>query len=207
MYARTTTIQGDPARIDDGISLVRDQVLPQVTRLDGCIGMSLLVDRQSGRCIATTAWESESAMQDSRDKVRPLREQAQEVLGASDSRVDMWEVAVVHRLHAAPDGACARVTWVRGDPQTADRALDTYKMGVLPRIQQLDGFCSASFMMNRTDGRAVGTVIFDTREHLEATREMAKRLRETAVGEMGASVEDVAEMEVAFAHLHVPEMA
>ena len=58
MYARTTILQADVAKIDEGISLVRDQVIPSVTAMDGCDGMSMLVDRQSGRCIATTAWES-----------------------------------------------------------------------------------------------------------------------------------------------------
>lgn len=207
MHARTTIIQGDPSRIDDGIAHVRDQVLPEVTRMEGCVGMSFLVDRPSGRCIATTAWESEAAMQNSLEKVRPLRERVQELLGASDSQVDMWEVAAVHRSHAAPEGACARITWVRGDPQSAGRALDTFKMGVLPRVQDFGGFCSASFMMNRAEGRAVGTVIFDSRKQLEASRAAAARLREIGVAEMGATVEDVAEMEVAFLHLHVPEMA
>lgn len=207
MHARTTFIQGDPSRIDDGIAHVRDQVLPEVTRMEGCVGMSFLVDRPSGRCIATTAWESEAAMQNSLEKVRPLRERVQELLGASDSQVDMWEVAAVHRSHAAPEGACARITWVRGDPQSAGRALDTFKMGVLPRVQDFGGFCSASFMMNRAEGRAVGTVIFDSRKQLEASRAAAARLREIGVAEMGATVEDVAEMEVAFLHLHVPEMA
>lgn len=207
VHARTTIIQGDPSKIDGGIAYVRDEVMPAVTQMEGCVGMSLVVDRQSGRCIATTAWESEAAMQESQQGVRPLRDRAQEIFGAPDSRVDAWEVAVVHRDHAAPEAACARITWLRGDPQTAERALDTYKVGVLPRIRDLDGFCSSSFMMNRAEGRAVGTVIFDSREQLEASREAAARLRDAAVSEMGATVEDVAEMQVAFLHLHVPEMA
>ena len=39
------------------------------------------------------------------------------------------------------------------------------------------------------------------------SREAAARLRGTASKEIGAKVDDVAEMEVAFAHLHLPEMA
>lgn len=207
MYARTTIIQADPARIDDGIATVRDQVLPEVTEMDGCVGMSMLVDRDSGRCIATTAWESEAAMQQTAEKVRPLRDRAQSVLGSSTSDVEMWEVAVVHRDHATPDGACARVTWLSTDSGNVDRALDIFRVGVLPRVQELGGFCSASMLVNRETGRAVGTVTFDSREHLVASREAAGRIRERASREIGATIEDVAELEVAFAHLHVPEMA
>lgn len=208
MHARTTMIQADPAKIDSGIDSVRDQTLPQVTGMDGCVGMSLLVDRQSGRCIATTAWESEAALRDSAENVRPMRDKAQEDLGATSSDVATWEVAVVHRDHAIPDGACARVTWVSvADPSNAERILDTYKLGVLPRLQELDGFCSASLLVDRDSGRGVGTVIFDSRTRLEDSRGSTDSIRQRATTEMGATVDDVAEFEVAFAHLHVPEMA
>src|SRR4051794_28862496 len=114
VYARTTTMQADRARIDAGVEYVRDQVFPAVTAMDGCVGMSLLADRGSGRCIATTAWESEAALRDSAERVRPLREGTEQALGSSGSDVEGWEIAVVHRDHATPDGACARVTWLDG---------------------------------------------------------------------------------------------
>lgn len=207
VHARTTIIQADPAKIDDGVAHVRDRVLGAVTAMDGSVGMSMLVDRESGRCIATTAWESEAAMRDSAERVIPLRDEAARALGASGSEVDTWELAVVHRDHALPDGAFARVTWLSGDSDTADRAVDIFKMVVLPKVQEFDGFCSASFLINREAGRAVGTVTFDTREQIERTREATARLREAATKEIGATVDEVAEFEVALAHLHVPELA
>lgn len=206
VFARTTTIHADPTRIDDGIAHVRDQVIPGVTAIDGCVGMSLLVDRGSGRCIATSAWESEAAMRDSAEQVLPLRIAAEEILGSSASDVDAWEVAVVHRDHATGDGTCARVTWLSGDPGTAERAMDIFKLAVLPKAKELDGFCSASMLINRESGRAVGTVTFNSREQLESTREFAKGMREKVAQEIGATVDDVAEMEVALAHLHLPEL-
>ena len=138
--------------------------------------------------------------------MKPLREGAIRALGSSTSDVDMWEVAVVHRDHATPEGACARVTWLSGDPSTAERAVDVYRMAVLPRLQELDGFCSASLLISREAGRVAGTVTFETREQLEASRQSAARIRERASGELGATVDDVAEMEVALAHLHLPEL-
>lgn len=207
MHARTTLIQADPSMIDAGIAHVRDQVIPAVTAMDGCVGMSLLADRSSGRCIATTAWQSEDAMRASAERVRPLREAAEQAMGAQTSTVDVWEMTVMHRDHAAPDGACARVTWISGDPQVADRATDVFRMAVLPRVQELGGFCSASFMVNREAGRAVGTVTFESRAHVEASRDAAANIRTKATSELGANVDEVAELEVALAHLHVPEMA
>jgi len=63
-------------------------------------------------------------------------------LGSSGSEVHQWEVAVVHRDHAVPEGACARITWLKGDPSDADRAVDLFKMAVLPRVLEFAGFCS-----------------------------------------------------------------
>jgi hypothetical protein len=71
----------------------------------------------------------------------------------------------------------------------------------------MPGFCSASHMVDRAGGRWVGTVIFDSRQDLEASRDPAAALRQAATREIGATVDEVAEFEVALAHLHIPEMA
>lgn len=206
MFVRTSEIDADPAMIDDGIAAVRDDIFPGVSEMDGCVGMSLLVNRDSGRCIATTAWRSEEAMRASAEKVVSLRSRAEEILSGSGSEVHQWEVAVVHRDHSAPQDACARLTWLNGDPATADRAIDTYKMTVLPRLQEMDGFCSASLMLDREAGRVVGTVVFDSRDAMDATGDQAQGMRERVASELGATVDRIDEMEMAFAHLHVPEM-
>jgi hypothetical protein len=206
VFARTTTIQADRSKVEDGIARVRDQVFPAVTAIDGCVGMSLLVDREAGRCIATTAWESEAAMQASAEQVKPLRADAEQSLGTTSSEVATWEVALMHRDHASPEGACARVTWLSGDEGLADRASDVYRAVILPTLQEWDGFCSANLMISRETGHIVGTVTFETRAQLEATREAAKDMRQRASERLQAVVDDVAEMEVAMAHLHVPEL-
>jgi heme-degrading monooxygenase HmoA len=200
-------MQADSAKIADGITIVRDDIFPAVSEISGCVGMSLLVNRDSGRCIATTAWQSEDAMRDSAERVVPLRDRAEQGMGGSGSEVHQWEVAVVHRDQFAPEGACARLTWLSGDPAVADRAMDTYKMAVLPRLEAMDGFCSASLMIDRDAGRVVGTVVFESRDALEASRADAQGIRERVADELGATIDRIDEMEMVFAHLHVPEMA
>ena len=206
MYARSTTINGNPGSLDDAIAYVRDEVWPAVRDMDGCVGLSMTCDRESGRCIATSAWEDRQAMQASAERVAAMRWQLMDRFGAGDDlEVQEWEIAVLHREHPSRDGACARLTWIRGDPGRADQVLDLYRTHLMPRIQELPGFCSLSLLLDRDSGHAVGTVVLDSRADLERTREQARLLREEGVRTMGVDVLDVAEMDLVLAHLRVPE--
>jgi hypothetical protein len=206
VYARSTTIQAKASSIDGGSAHVRDVVLPAVLGTEGCVGLSLMVDRQSGRCIATTAWQTKEAMQASEQRVRSLRDQAAQILGGT-AQVEEWEIAVLHRDHRSREGACVRATWIKGDPGQVDRAIDVYKMVTLPALENLEGFCSASLMVDRASGRAVSSVVYDSIDAMQRTREQAGTLRAKTTREAGAEVLDVGEFELAIAHLNVPEMA
>ena len=204
MYARTTTIRGSSQAIDDATAYMRDEVMPAVQQMDGFVGLFFLADRDSGRCIVATAWQTEEAMRATMDRVRPLRDRVAEVLGGRPE-VQTWEIAVLHRVREAPSGAWVRVTWPRIDPPRLDQLLDTYRMGVLPRLEEMDGFCSASMLVDRTEGTAAGTATFKDRASLESTRDAAAAIRERASQEIGVTFVDVAEFELVLAHLRVPE--
>ena len=206
VYARSTTIQAQPSNIDAGIAYVRDDVMPALQAMDGYVGLSMLVDRESGRCIATSAWETEEACRKSTEQAAPLRERAAEILGG-DASVDQWEIGVLHRDHRSKDGACVRATWMKVPQDQADRAIEFYKDSVLPSLEDLEGFCSASLLINRESGRAVSSATFDSREAMDRNSERATELRNTRTRELGADIIDVGEFELALAHLRVPELA
>lgn len=205
VFARSTTVQGSRDRIDQGIAMVRDEVLPAVTSMPGCLGLSMLLDRESGHCIVTTSWESQEAMDATADAVRPMREKAAALLDGP-AEVQEWEIAVMHRAHHAPAGSCTRSTWLRlPDLAGIDRALDVFKLVVLPKVEELQGFCSAVLMINRDTGMAVSSVAFDSRSAIEASRDAAQAIRAGASQQIGSEVLDVREHELVLAHLHVPE--
>ena len=81
MFARSTTINGDSGAIDAGIAYVRDQVMPMLTEMSGFVGLSMMVDRESGRSIATASWASRDAMTESAAGVAAVRAKAAEILG------------------------------------------------------------------------------------------------------------------------------
>jgi quinol monooxygenase YgiN len=206
MYARSTTIQARPENIDDGIAYVQNEVMQAMEGIDGCVGLSMLADRSSGRCIVTSSWRSEDAMRASDDQLRPMRERAAQTFGGPFT-VDEWEIPVMHRDHPTHEGACARVSWLRAEGMDIDRAIDTFRMGVMPMAEQLPGWCSASLFVDRSAGRACVTSTFDNREAMERSRQEADQLRARTAQEMGAQIEEVAEFELVMAHLRVPETA
>jgi hypothetical protein len=207
VYARSTTIQAQPLSVDIGIAHVRDVVMPALMEIDGCVGMSLLVDRQSGTCIATSSWETIEAMRGSAERVAPIRDRAALMFDGS-ARVEEWDIALLHRDHPSRPGACVRATWLKVVPDQLSRSLDFYRMSVLPEMEDLDGFCSASMLVDHPAcRRAVSCSTFDSMEAMARNSDRATELRSRRVRELGAEVVDVAEFELAIAHLRVPELA
>ncbi|RFU21170.1 RNA-binding protein [Geodermatophilus marinus] len=204
MYARSTTIRGNPSAMDDGIAYMRDEAMPAIQEMDGCIGLSMLVDRRAGHCIATSAWRDEEAMRASAERIHPMRERLVQTFGG-EPEVQEWEIAVLHRMHPTGDGGGARLTWVIMDPSRMDELVDGFRMSLMPRLEEMPGFRGTSLMVDRRNGQAVGTVAFESPAAMEATRERARGLRGEFTAAMRAEVTDVAEMEVALAHLRVPE--
>ena len=169
-------------------------------RIEGCRGLSLLADHQTGQCIATSSWENEATMRASDEQLRPIRDRGRDILGGS-MQVDEWEIAVMHRTH---HGECCRVSWLQGDP---DAITETFRVGILPELEQTSGFCSASMLANRSTGLCCATTTWETRAAMEASRSSADDMRRRVASDTGGEIVDVHEFDLVYAHLHVPEMA
>jgi heme-degrading monooxygenase HmoA len=206
MYARTTTITADPKRMHEGIADVRDNVMPAVAEMDGYTGLSMLVDRDSGRCIVTTGWESEEAVAASREKVLEMRKRAADRFGTRDTEVQEWEIAVMHRLHHATDDACARVVWSRTDPARTDETLDAFRSRIIPAMDDIPGFCSMSLLIDRETGHASVTSVYTDRAAMEAARDTISAMRDQFTAQMGITITDDADFDVVLHSLRVPEL-
>ena len=143
-------------------------------------------------------------MRASAERVRQSRDRAAETFGATPE-VQEWEIAVLHRAHRIGDGACARVTWTRTDPANLDRVIDAYRDSLMPWWEQTPGFRSNSLLMDRREGRCASTVVFESRDAMAHTRDQFTTLREEFVTRMGMEILEVAEFDLALAHLRVPE--
>jgi quinol monooxygenase YgiN len=59
MYARVTTFQISPYRLDEAIGVMKDQVVPTIQRQNGFKGYLMFVDRSTGKSVNITLWEQE----------------------------------------------------------------------------------------------------------------------------------------------------
>ena len=92
MFARVTTAQGPPDRLDEAARLIQEQVVPAARQQRGFKGAYWLADRQTGKVLAVALWESEEAMHASEAAMEQSRSQSTQALGATIQSVERYEV-------------------------------------------------------------------------------------------------------------------
>jgi hypothetical protein len=203
MYARSSTFRGRPGSLDDGIEFVCDEVLPSLLEIEGCVGVSMLANNETGLCITTSAWQSLETRKNSEEQVSGLRDQIADRLGGTPE-TERWEIALMHRDHSSREGARVRVTWVK--TAEIDQLIDFTKTVTLPTLDGIDGFCGASLMIDRESGKGVVAVSFDNAAAEESSRGTARGLREKFVQETNEQILDVEVFDLVLAQLHAPEL-
>jgi quinol monooxygenase YgiN len=205
MYARSTTVRGNPQAMDDVIAVVRDEVMPTLQAMSGCVGVSMLCDREEGRCIITSAWGDETAMHATEQEVVDLRRRAAELMGG-EYTTEVWEIAAMHRVHETGDGACARVIWSQGQAGQVDRVVEAWRSTIPGQLEQMEGFCGVSAFVDRASGRAVAAVSYANRDAMTNSADRGVALRDRFAASHGFDITDVAEFDIALAHLRLPEL-
>ena len=94
MYARVSTFQGPPDQTAEGIRIAREQILPAARLQDGFVGIYLLYDREGGRSLAITLWETEEDMRASEEAALRARTESAAVSGDVILGVESYEVAL-----------------------------------------------------------------------------------------------------------------
>jgi hypothetical protein len=92
MHARVTRFKSEPARVDDGIRNIKDNVIPNAKKLTGFKGGYWLVDRKTGTGFGVTLFESEAALQSSDEAAKKIREQVTTTGITQITGVERYEV-------------------------------------------------------------------------------------------------------------------
>jgi heme-degrading monooxygenase HmoA len=91
-WVRITTVEGDPARINDGIADYRSKVVPNVQKQPGARAAILLVDRKAGKSFSGTVWDTEKDLQNSDASLAAIRQDIVKKIGGKGAAVDVFEI-------------------------------------------------------------------------------------------------------------------
>jgi heme-degrading monooxygenase HmoA len=93
MHARVSTYTGTSEQLDRLLEGI-DRVRSELSKLNGFQGAYGLVDRDSGKAMTITLWDSEHSAQASADAANRMRKQAAEASGHTIQSVDTYEVGL-----------------------------------------------------------------------------------------------------------------
>lgn len=91
----------------------------------------------------------------------------------------------------------ARVTFAEGDPARVDEGIANLNEMVIPRARELPGFQHGYWLVDRTTGKVLAVVVYDSEEHLRQTDAVAAQLRQEAGSPFGLKFTAVEAYEVA----------
>src|SRR5918998_1110107 len=102
MHARMTTMEGSSERLDEGLREIKEDVLPQLQQQDGFRGFVVFDNRQNGKLVGFSLWESEEAMQASEEVAERTRRESAQTMSDTIAGVERYEVALFEVPSAGP---------------------------------------------------------------------------------------------------------
>ncbi len=205
VLGRAVVAQGNPAKVDEVVAFVRDRVQPLADSLPGSLGLSMLVNRDTGMVVVNSVWSDEAALAASDDALRDVRQEALSMIGAPAAEIHVIEPAVIFQSEPDRPGFWTRATEIQEAPERMDQQIATFRDVVMPAIREhFAGANTIGLMVDRKTGYAVANISYTSREAMEATRGAADRLRSESVRDEGAEVLRVLELEIAIVGIRPP---
>jgi hypothetical protein len=99
MYARVTTVEASPAKLDEATHHLRQHILPELQQMDGFEGFVALGNRRSGELLSIALWDSEELMHPTAEVMSLTRggiphPPGGAVVGEKDYEVSIFEVSL-----------------------------------------------------------------------------------------------------------------
>jgi heme-degrading monooxygenase HmoA len=94
MFARVSTFHSASDRVEEATRYTEEKLIPVFRQMPGFKGWYTLLDRQTGKGLVISLWESEEAMRASEERAAQLRSQVTQDLPLQVQAVDRYEVTV-----------------------------------------------------------------------------------------------------------------
>ncbi|KUN03423.1 hypothetical protein AQI95_23275 [Streptomyces yokosukanensis] len=198
MFVRTVYATGDPAQLGAAVHALNTQGHDLLEERPGYRGAGVFIDRDLGKLLSVSWWESVEARHNSDEVMRARRPELLQPF-AGTVAVENYEAAVLHAGRRTLAGGGLRLTRVEFAPADADLAADTFRTGVLPRLEDLPGFAGAALFLDRARGRGMTGVLFTDRGALVASRTGQATVRREGAAKAHVAVIALEEFEIVHA--------
>ena len=188
MFARYTTVRGDPNRLDQVIDEVDGETRAAVQATPGNRGFAVLTDVRGGRLIGASYWESEATLRASEEALAPNRAAAAEGLGG-DATFERFELALGFRHTIPGRGALVRLTRCKIDPARTEEGIVLSQEEILPRMKGANGLSSYQLLVDRDSGAGMIVTAWEDAAAAEAFVPIAEQLRARASDRVGIMFE------------------
>ncbi|MEV6838963.1 hypothetical protein AB0N17_31370 [Streptomyces sp. NPDC051133] len=195
MFVRAVYATGDPALLSTAVRALNTEGHDLLEERPGYRGAGVFVDRELGKLLTVSWWESEEARHNSDEVMRERRPALLQPF-AGTTAVENYEAAVFHPGHRPVTGGGLRVTRLEFVPADADLAVETFHAGVLPRLELLPGFAGTALFLDRERGRGMTGVLFTDPRSLAASRSGQATVRREGAAKAHVTVIGLEEFEV-----------
>jgi heme-degrading monooxygenase HmoA len=190
MFARYTTVRGDPGKIEAAIEYLDGEARTAVEATRGNLGFAVLADPASGRLVGASYWDSRESMRDGEATLAETRSTAARTAHGELS-IERFEVIVGFRHSIPGKGATARLSRLQVEPARADEAITVMREETAPQVKGADGLCSFQMLLDRDSGTGMVVPCWENSAAAEAFWPTAQQLRSRATERAGVTYLDI----------------
>jgi heme-degrading monooxygenase HmoA len=188
MFARYTTVRGDPAKIDSAIDQVDGHARAAVEATEGNRGFAVVADTEEGRLVGASYWDSAESMRASEDSLEWTRADAAAALAGTVS-TESFEVMIGLRHSIPARGAAVRIARLEVDPTRVDEMVSQLREDSVPRVKGAGGLCSFQLLVNRESGAGMVVTAWENADSADAFWPTAEQLRARTSDRVGTRFE------------------
>jgi heme-degrading monooxygenase HmoA len=184
MFARYTTVRGDPNKMESAIDYVDGQARAAVQSTEGNRGFAVLADAEGGRIIGASYWDSAELMRASEASLAGTRDDAAAAL-AGEVSIESFEMTHGFRHSIPARGAVVRLSRLEVAPARVDEAISLTREETAPRVKGAEGLLSFQQLLDRGTGSGMIVTAWESQAAAEAFWPTAAALRARASDRVG----------------------
>ena len=197
LHVRHNLITADPSQLSDSVKFIENEVRPNVENQPGNLGLALQVNPELGVAILESFWVSGDALRVSERVVAPSRVAA--VRRATGTvTVERYAVPVFELEAPLRSGEGVQVTRMDVAPSAVEDTIEVIGDTAVPRLADIEGFCSALFFIDRTAGHSIIETSWRDRQALAGSRSAAATIRVDTVLATNGVIRAVEEYQMVF---------